>query len=234
MKSSLINAVYWFAAVLILAAVIFSSGYTLGEAFLLSLIFIPGCMIIKFILPKVSFKNLREGLLNLFFVMCAASLSVLLMLMYSHVQMYFTDWRVIERDIPSLLINPLYVMLVMAFLVAGDWLLMHFFMPVRESSGHPLTFVSDYRKVTLDTSEIIYIESRDKEVWIFACEDRQFRNKTCITQWENLLGEDFIRVHRSYLVRKSAIVSVSADSLTLFDDTSIPVSKKYRDSVVIL
>lgn len=234
MKKTLIDVVYWIVAVVMLTVVIGSSDYTLGESFLLSLIFMPGCIILKFILPKVSFRNHREGLVNLFFIMCAVSLSVLLMLMYSHARMYFADWRILQRDIPPLLMNPLYVMLVMALLVAGNRLLLRFFTPVVETAGHPLTFISDYKKVTLDTSEIIYIESRDTEVWIYATGDRQFRNKTGITQWENLLGEDFIRVHRSYVVRKSGIISVAADSLTLSGGTSVPVSKKYRDTVSCL
>ena len=231
MKKILVDGIYWIAVVIILTAVIFSSGYTLGESFLMSLIFIPGCMILKFILPKVSFRNPREGLINLFFIMCAVSLSVLLMLMISHTQMYYADWRVVQRNIPSLLMNPLVVMLVMILLVAGNLGLMRLFRPVRELSGHPLTFVSDYKKVTLDTSEIIYIESRDTEVWVYATEGRQFRNKTGITQWENLLGEDFMRVHRSYVVRKADVSTVAVDFLTLSDGIDIPVSKKYRDSV---
>lgn len=231
MKKALVDLIYWIAVVVILTAVIHSSDYKLGESFLMSLIFIPGCMILKFILPKVSFRNPREGLMNLFFIMCAVSLSVLLMLMFSHAQMYFDDWRIMQKEIPSLLTNPLYVMLLMAFLVAGDRLLMRLFRPAQEDSSHSLTFISDYKKVTLDTSEIIYIESRDTEVWIYATEGRQFRNKTGITQWENLLGEDFMRVHRSYVVRKAEIAAVAVDSLTLADGNIVPVSKKYRDSV---
>ena len=61
----------------------------------------------------------------------------------------------------------------------------------------------------------------------------QFRegNMTGITQWEKLLGEDFVRVHRSYVVKKSAIVSVANESVSLQDGTEIPVSRKYRDII---
>ena len=58
--------------------------------------------------------------------------------------------------------------------------------------------------------------------------------QTGISQWENLLGKDFIRVHRSYLVRKELIQETLYDSLTLADGTSIPVSRKYRDIVASL
>ena len=86
-------------------------------------------------------------------------------------------------------------------------------------------------KVILDRNEIIYAESNDSEVWIYATEERRFRNKTGITQWGNVLGEDFIRVHRSYIVNKYFVASVSMESLTLSEGITIPVSRKYRDSV---
>jgi DNA-binding LytR/AlgR family response regulator len=83
-------------------------------------------------------------------------------------------------------------------------------------------------------SEIIYVESRDTEVWVYATEGRHYRNKTGISQWENLLGEDFIRVHRSFVVMKESIQDTLSVSLTLEDGTSIPVSRKYREAVSML
>ena len=85
--------------------------------------------------------------------------------------------------------------------------------------------------MSLDASEILYIESRDTEVWVCATEGRRFRNKTGITQWENLLGEDFLRVHRSFVVKKDTIASVERESVKLKDGTEIPVSRKYRNHI---
>lgn len=95
-----------------------------------------------------------------------------------------------------------------------------------------ITFNSEYRKITLTSTEIRYIESRDTEVWIYATEDRIFRNRTGITQWENLLGENFVRVHRSYLVRRDIILNVESEHVILNDDTEIPVSKTFRKNLL--
>ena len=46
--------------------------------------------------------------------------------------------------------------------------------------------------------------------------------------------EDFIRVHRSFVVRKESNQETLYDSLTLADGKSIPVSRKYRDIVASL
>jgi DNA-binding LytR/AlgR family response regulator len=74
---------------------------------------------------------------------------------------------------------------------------------------------ADYRKVTLKVAEITYIESRDTEVWIHAADGRSFRNKTPITQWQNILENGFIRIHRSYLVNGSFITSYDNESVTV-------------------
>ena len=119
----------------------------------------------------------------------------------------------------------------MIVLTGGDYVLSRYLKSRFQHEPHPVTFTSDYRKVILDLSEILYVESRDTEVWVCATDGRKFRNKTGITQWENLLGEDFIRVHRSFVVRKESIQETLSDSLTLADGTSIPVSRKYREAV---
>jgi len=132
---------------------------------------------------------------------------------------------------PTLLVNPAFLSLIMIVLTGGDYVLSRYLKSRFQNEPHPVTFTSDYRKVTLDLSEILYVESRDTEVWVCATDGRKFRNKTGITQWENLLGENFVRVHRSFVVRKESIHEISFDSLTLADGTSIPVSRKYREIV---
>lgn len=232
----LLDVLYWMVAVALIASGLLLSDYSLEDSLVVALMFIPGCMILKFTIPKLSFRNMREGIVNLFFILCAVVLTVLMMLLISHVRMYYSGLPYVGHryDIPSFLMNPFFVLIAITVLATGDYLLMRRLSPPQKDSSNPITFTSDYKKVTLDTSEIMYVESRDTEVWIHASEGRQFRNKTGISQWENLLGEDFVRVHRSYLVRRSSIVEVSPDSLTLIDGTAIPISKKYRETIGLL
>ena len=91
----------------------------------------------------------------------------------------------------------------------------------------PIRFVSDRRPASLLPEEILFIESNDKEVTVFATEGRRFRNKTGISQWESILGEGFVRIHRSYLVNRTFISDVGADSL-LAAGKELPISRKYR------
>ena len=67
-------------------------------------------------------------------------------------------------------------------------------------------------------------------MWIISRDGGQYRNRTGISQWENLLGPDFLRIHRSYLVNVADATLESPDLVSI-GNQSIPVSRKYKDSV---
>lgn len=230
MKRILLTLAYWSASVLMIALVLTSLDYCFSDALFVSMSFVPGCLVLRWLLPHVSFANKRKGILNLIAVVFAVILTDMILVIWCHVLMnglmasYYSGF-------PTLLVNPAFLSLVMIVLTGGDYVLSRYLKSRFRNESHPVTFTSDYRKVTLDLSEILFVESRDTEVWVCATDGRKYRNKTGITQWENLLGEDFIRVHRSFVVRKSFISSVANDAVILTDGNEIPVSRKYRETL---
>ena len=84
--------------------------------------------------------------------------------------------------------------------------------------------------VSILPSEILYIESNDREVSIYATENRTYRNKTGISQWENILGDNFIRIHRSYIVNRASIKSIDKDFICI-SEIELPISRKYYKAV---
>ena len=60
-----------------------------------------------------------------------------------------------------------------------------------------------------------------------------YRNKTGITQWENLLGDGFLRIHRSYLVNMDLASLTAPDTVTV-GTVQLPVSRKYKDAAASL
>ena len=231
-KRILITVLYWIIAVLLISAVLVSLKYKFADAFLISIMLVPGCIVMKFVLPKVSFCNFRKGLADIFFISAAVMVTELLFLFCTHIAVLgLSEIYNGHANIPSMLINPAFIAIAMAFITGGDYLLSRYLKEAFSDAHTPIVFTSDYKKVSLNLSEILYVESRDTEVRICAADGRRFRNKTGITQWEHLLGEEFIRVHRSFLVRAESIHEISFDSLTLADGTSIPVSRKYREKV---
>jgi DNA-binding LytR/AlgR family response regulator len=116
--------------------------------------------------------------------------------------------------------------------LAGDYIVGQFLSKhITEDIPQSITFTSDRQSTTLLINEIMYIESNDTEVWIHATEGRKYRNKTSITSWENLLGHGFIRTHRSFLANRSYCTAAEKDSI-LIGDERIPISRKYKDSVI--
>ena len=230
MKRILLTVSYWTASVFIIALTLMSLDYCFADALFVSMSFVPGCLVLRFLLPHVSFSELKKGIINLILVVAAVLLTDILLVIWCHIMMngFMMSFH---NGFPTILVNPAFISIVMLVLTGGDYVLSRFLKSRFQDEAHPITFTSDYKKVTLDISEIIYVESRDTEVWVYATDDRRFRNKTGITQWEKLLGEDFVRVHRSYVVKKSAIVSVANESVSLQDGTEIPVSRKYRDII---
>ena len=101
---------------------------------------------------------------------------------------------------PSVLLNPVFLALVLAILFVldtsiGKKLDQHF-----GKTPKSITFISDRKNVTLLTEQILYVESNDAETWVHTLDGERYRNKTNISQWEQILEDDFLRTHRSFLV----------------------------------
>ena len=131
-----------------------------------------------------------------------------------------------------MLLNPIFVAGILAVLAYGNYLLVKR-LEERFPSTKPITFTSDYRKVSLKKEDILYVESRDSEVWIVARDGQTYRNKMGITQWENLLGAGFLRIHRAFLVNVAESVLSSPDTVEIAGKV-LPVSRKYKDSVRVV
>ena len=95
-----------------------------------------------------------------------------------------------------------------------------------------ITFYSDRKSVTLQTEQILYVESNDAETWVHTLDGEHYRNKTTISQWEQILEDGFLRTHRSFLVNLNYVTKVDSDAVMLADIT-IPVSRKYKEVVAV-
>ena len=125
--------------------------------------------------------------------------------------------------------NPLFILL----LLAACALPMHWIelrcntQPARDRY---VEFISDRRRVRLETERISYLESNDSEVWIHTSTGESLRTKTKISQWEQQLDDRFLRIHRSYIVNADRVARHTAGAVVV-DGQTLEVSRKYRDSV---
>ena len=225
-KTILITVSYWMLAVIIIAMILLSLGYPFALGLLMGSLFLPGTFIVKFLLPKALKEEGSKRIMSSVFLFLGVAVLEFLLIVSVHIWISGHPYP----SIAGVLVNPMFVAVVITLLCLGDWFLSRYLSSILPEDK-TITFISDRHKVSILPAEIMYVESNDREVSVYAVDGRVYRNKTGISQWENILGDDFIRVHRSFVVRKEVIRDVTPDAVTLIDGTSIPVSRKYRGVV---
>ena len=235
MKKVIIIVTYWLAAIILTAMLLTSLDYDLSQAVLMSLSFLPAAMALSFFLPKVEQEpNKRKRVFNTLCIVLAVTMMTFLFIYIWQTVfitlIYHNDYS--HWSLPAMLGNPIFVAAVLAIMAYGHYRLTRW-LDKKYPTEHPITFTSDYKKVSLKKEDILYIESRDSEVWIYARDGKCYRNKTSISQWENLLGVEFLRVHRSFLVNIADARLTTPDEVTI-EGHSVPVSRKYKDNSRIL
>ena len=232
MKKVCLIVGYWLAAILLTTLLLLSLDYDLWVAVAMSLTFLPSAMALSFFLPKVDrAKRRNQRILDTIFIILGVMTTAFLFIYVTQFLTYssigptgFPEW-----DLPSMLGNPIFVAAVLALLAYGNYRLERW-LEKRFPSDRPIVFTSDYHRVSVKKEDILYVESRDSEVWVFTRDGNQYRNKTGINQWENLLGDGFLRIHRAFLVNVAASVLSSPETVHL-GETQLPVSRKYKENV---
>ena len=235
MKKIPIIVAYWIVAMFVTALILVSLDYEMGQALMMSLTFLPSAMALAFFLPKVdrTKDRVHRILDTIYIVLGVMTMTFFLIFIIQTMFMYALDPYLSRQwDIPAMLRNPVFIACVLAVLAYGNYLLGKY-LDAKYPSDKPITFTSDYRKVLLKKEDILYVESRDSEVWIVARDGRNYRNRTGITQWENLLGPGFVRIHRAFLVNVSDATLSSPDTVTV-GGKELPVSRKYKDAARML
>lgn len=225
-KTILITLSYWMLAVIIIAVILLSLGYPFSLGLLMGSLFLPGTFLIKYLLPKVLKEESKKRIAFAIFLFIAVAVIEFLLIVSVHI--WISDHP--YPSIAGVLVNPMFVAVVITLLCLGDWYLSKYISSILPEDKS-ISFISDRHKVTLLPSEILYVESNDREVSVIATDGRIYRNKTGISQWENILGDDFIRIHRSYVVNREAITSIDKEYVYI-DDSQLPISRKYYKSVL--
>ncbi|MCI8731617.1 MAG: response regulator transcription factor [Lachnospiraceae bacterium] len=83
------------------------------------------------------------------------------------------------------------------------------------------------RNLTLDQTDILYIESRGKKVEIHTARDKEsIEIYASMEELEGQLGEGFYRCHRAYIVNMEHITEYSSDSILLTNGDKVYLAKK--------
>lgn len=233
MKKTLIILGLWVVAIVLIAALVVSMGYSFPEALFIGVQFLPGVLAARYFLSKISFQIKSAGIRDAIFVMLSIlvaeiALVVMASIIIVHMRHIVIWWQ--YDDYPETLFNPVFIGMVLSLLIVGDTALARYLDRRFPAMQKPVRFVSERKTVSLLPDEILYVESNDKEVTVYATGSRRFRNKTGIGQWEDILGDNFLRIHRSYLVNTTYANLASPDTVTV-GTAELPVSRKYKEEV---
>lgn len=218
---------YWLAALTLLSAILVSLDYTLVQAVLISLIFCPCALALEYLMPKA-----RQPMDKVYL-----SLAVLVAVVVLILILHYSVWSGMDplgysdmKNVAPMLINPAFLGLILTTLSIGDYFWSKWLDKRFRKQDRTVTFFSERKSVTVRLSDIAYVESNDTEVRIVTTAGDTYRNKTGISQWENLLGDGFLRIHRSFLVNV-ALASPGAQDTVTVGDVQLPVSRKYKENV---
>ena len=136
-----------------------------------------------------------------------------------------------NMDFPLLLLNPVFILFVLAALALPEWLLDNYLKRRESVCPQVVEFISERRHVSLSADDIRYIESLDSEVVVHTVSGESLRTRTPISRWEATLNElHFVRIHRAYIVRRELIVRASRSEVEL-EGVTLPISRKYAEKV---
>jgi len=84
-------------------------------------------------------------------------------------------------------------------------------------------------KVIIDPNQIQYVKSEANYV-VFYLENKKVMSLMSMKRLEQELPQQFMRVHKSYLINKDLLESIGTDHV-IVNGQNIPVGPKYRESI---
>lgn len=103
---------------------------------------------------------------------------------------------------------------------------------LQNGQDEPFIYVKDSKKVIkVPLKEILYLEGLSEYVQIFTS-DKKIVTKTSMTNMaEKLPDQDFMRIHKSYIVSLSKIHAFTSSSIEI-PGKALPIGRSYKNSVL--
>ena len=87
----------------------------------------------------------------------------------------------------------------------------------------------DHRFIRVKCDDIRYIEGQSEYLKIHLVSDDPFLTHMTFSQINDSFPDNFIQIHRSYVVNMRHVVSVERTMVILYDGTRLPVSSSRRN-----
>lgn len=163
MKRTLTILGFWLTAVILIATVVMSMGFTFPEALLIGVQFLPGALAARFLLPKISFQPRKAGVRDAVFLILAilvleTALVVLANVAIIHMRniMLWTYY-----DYPKTLSNPVFIGIILAMLILTNSALSNYLDKRFPPAQQTIRFISDRRSVIQNRDQGFHYQHKD-------------------------------------------------------------------------
>lgn len=89
---------------------------------------------------------------------------------------------------------------------------------------------SDKEFYKVELSDILFLKSDDNYVKIIT-EQKQYMPSGTLHNWEEQLSDQFIRVHKSYLINLAKVEKVAGNRVYIADH-EVPIGRAYREALI--
>lgn len=97
--------------------------------------------------------------------------------------------------------------------------------------GKTITITSGRREVTFAIRDILYIQMAGNMAIFHVCDDKVYETRMKMEDIEKILGDDFVKTHRSFLVNPLAVHSVD-ESLHLVNGDTVRYVEHRRQEIL--
>ncbi|MGN0631073.1 MAG: LytTR family transcriptional regulator DNA-binding domain-containing protein [Ruminococcus sp.] len=94
-----------------------------------------------------------------------------------------------------------------------------------------ISFISERKNQTIPTSSILYVTMKKQDAFVHVSDGRVLKTRKTFAEFQNELGEDFIRIRRGCIVSAKAIHSVH-ELVNLSNGDSLEYSAQHRDEIM--
>ncbi len=225
---SIITTLYFATMLFVVALLIRDLGYSYPEALFISSTYLPTIALVELLSRELKLRTRTSVVEATLAAVGAFILQILLITLANHALHRLS----FEMTMPEIVVNPILVFLIFMLY----WLPYKFistkFTPRENPAERKIEFTSNRKRISIFTRELLYVESRDTEVWLHTSSGESYRSRTNISSWHRELDPDFLRIHRSYLINRSHIQTLSPEEATLNNGIKLPISRSYQQSVM--
>ncbi len=102
----------------------------------------------------------------------------------------------------------------------------------RNNTNASFYIKQDGRYVKVDPKEVLYISSMQNYVNLHSSDQKKLTIRSTLKEFlSHFDPDDFIMIHKSYIVNKECIESMTATHLTLRGSVQLPIGRKFKPTV---